>query len=127
MATNKLPDGKKLIVELDNEGFRNVFFKNKWGDFLDAIMKTGIGRIKKFPKGVRAFLVDESSGFGFTNGGGDSPPMYITPVTEEDKARAVELANMKDVPDTEGLPPFEPFGPFKASETPGAEEQIEDK
>ncbi len=103
---NKLPEGKKMVVELSNEGYRNVFFKNKWGDFLAGLHKIGLSKGGKLPKGVVAFLVDE--------GGATIPPEppkpIFTPVTEQDKARAAELNAMVDVPDTEGLPPFEPFG-----------------
>lgn len=114
---NKLPDGKKLVVELTNEGFRGAFYKNKWGEFLNAVQKTGIGRSVKFPEGVVAFLVDEGSVVGdyisTIRDNANSPERLLpvpTPVTQADIDRARELAETPDVPDTEGLPPFEPFG-----------------
>jgi hypothetical protein len=107
-VANKLPEGKKMVVELSNDGYRNVFFKNKWGDFLAGLHKIGLEKGGKLPKGVVAFLVDEGGAVIPTPGAGPVP--IFTPVTEQDKARAAELNAQVDVPDTEGLPPFEPFG-----------------
>lgn len=107
---NKLPDGKKLVVELTNEAFRDAFYKNKWGEFLNAVQKTGIGRSVKLPAGVVAFLVDEGSAIGDAVAEQRARDYKPTPVTQFDLDRARELAETPDVPDTEGLPPFEPFG-----------------
>jgi len=50
----KLAEGKKVIVELDSEGFENVFYKNKYTDFLNGVQKAGLGKLAKLPKGVKA-------------------------------------------------------------------------
>lgn len=115
---NKLPEGKKIVIEMNNEGYRNVFFKNKWGDFLNAVQKTGKEKFAKLPAGITAFLVDEDSILGNVGFGRDPKvPAYVPqPVTAEDIRRSEELIGNDEVSDTEGLPPFEPFGPFEASE-----------
>jgi len=119
---NKLPDGKKLVVELTNEGYRNVFFKNKWGDFLNYVQKIGLGRTTNVPKGVAAFLVDEE-------GAGVSTVLGTvrSPVTQADIDRQRELAETPDVPDTTDLPAFQPFGDVEPSdESSNPEEELVD-
>lgn len=109
-----LPQGKKLVIEMTDEGFRNVWFKNKWGDFLAAGKYVGLEKSYKFPKGVVGYLVEDNAprpdiGRSIAAPRGTVP--LFSPVTEADKARAAELNSTVDIPDTEGLPPFEPF-PF---------------
>jgi len=101
----KLPDGKKLIIEMSNDGYKSVFTRNKWGDFLNYVQKIGLGKSPNAFKGVVAFLVNED-GAGINV---PLPPTFTT-VTEADKQRAAELNAMNDVPDISDLPPFTPFG-----------------
>lgn len=109
----KLAKGLKLVVELDSEGYESTFYRNKVGDFLNGVQKAGLGKLANLPKGVKAFIVDESSAVPdlvkkvVTGSGGPHRK-----VTEGDIARARELELMDDIPNTEGLPPFEPF-PFE--------------
>jgi hypothetical protein len=103
---------KKLVVELDEEGQKNVFSRNKWQAFLNYIQKTSVNKGAPLVKGVKAFLIEE-------DGGGSVPlivpdkPFVPKPVTPEDIARAEELATMNDEPDTDDLPVFNPFGDKK--------------
>lgn len=109
----KLPEGKKLIIEMTNEGYRNVFAKNKWGDFLNYVQKVGLGRKTNVPKGIVVLLVD--IGVDLHDMKTTLEPKF-TPVTPEDIERSRVLVETPDVPDVTGLPPFAPFGEVEPSE-----------